>query len=105
MFKSERRFKDTKPWAKDHSLDSQFKELSDDYDIYVIRHWFYCMATAPITVSFGSKKEIGLYLENQVRAGDFVEVWVFVLDSDLLRPRVSAKMPDKKGLIPTKGSY
>ena len=43
MFKSERRFKDTKPWAKDHSLDSQFKELSDDYDIYVIRHWFYLM--------------------------------------------------------------
>jgi len=105
MFKAERRFKDTRPWEKDHSLDSQFKELSDDYDIYIIRHWFYCMATAPMTVSFGSKDGAEKYLKNQVGAGDFIEVWAFVLDSDLLKPKVSAKMPDGKGLIPTKGAY
>lgn len=105
MFKAKRRFRDTKPWEKDHSLDSQFKELSDDYDIYVLRHWFYCMATAPMTIPFSSKKGIEEYLKNNVSAGDRIEVWGFLLDSDLLVPFVSAKMPDEKGLIPLKGAY
>jgi len=107
MFSGKRRFDDTRAWVKveENSLDEQFKNLSDDYDIFIIRHWFYCMATAPITISYDSKKKVESYLKDSVSAGDRIEIWAFILDSNNITPYVSAKMPDENGLIPLKGAY
>lgn len=105
MFNGKRRFIDTRTWVKvdGESLDSQFSSLSSDYDICILRHWFYCMASAPMTTSFSSKETIEGYLKNSVNAGDRIEVWGIMLDS--VTPVVSAKMPDEDGLVPLKGAY
>jgi hypothetical protein len=105
MFKAKPRFKDNREWIKDNSLDLQFEALSTDYDVYVLKHHFYCMATAPMIKTFYSKGDLKNYLEKFTSAGDFLEVWGFILDSDLFAPFLSAKMPNKNGKIPVKGAY
>jgi len=107
MFTGKRRFKDTREWVKveENSLDQQFDNLSDDYDICIVRHWFYCMATAPLVLSFSSKKQVADYFKNSVSAGDRVEVWALILDGSNICPQLSAKMPDEEGLVPLKGAY
>jgi len=104
MFTGKRRFEDTRQWVKveGKSLDDQFKDLPEDYDIYIIKHYFYCMATAPMIIPFFVKEDVEKYLKNSVSAGDRIEAWAFILDSDSV---IDSKMPDEDGLVPFGGAY
>ena len=107
MFRAKPRFNDDKvkrEWVQDELIDLQFESLPLDCDIYILNHWFYCMATAPMFKSFDSKSELGEYLKEYSAAGDFIEVWCINTET-LGDPHISAKIPNEKGEIPVKGAY
>jgi len=107
MFTGKRQFIDTRQWAKveGDSLDIQFKNMSGDYCVYILRHWFYCASSAPNIATFYSKEDIEVYLNGCHAAGDRIEIWGVDLDANNFNPIISAKMPDENGLIPLKGAY
>jgi hypothetical protein len=102
MFCAKRRFDGDLgcEWAKDNTLDNKLKELPENCDFYVVKHWFLKSSCAPSIEVFVERNDVESYLKDFVLAGDYLEIWG--IDKEKMT-YIDAKMPDRDGLIPVKG--
>ena len=106
-----RRFEnDSRAWVlADYNFEQKFQDFFDKVDNQVVRcfvlyHWLYCCATAPIIEVFFDTEDIREYIFNKkdlIKAGDIIEIFPVYDDKNVF----NHKVPDQNNLIPEKGAY